>query len=207
MEEKVIDLECRIIEAAKQVFVRKGYVQTTMGDIAHEVGIGRTALHYYFRTKEMLFSAIFGQLMEAVLPNIKRIVEEEGTILEKVNRVIDQYISVLQDNMLFPVFVISEINRDPAHLYGILLKNPEKIQPLIELKDQLAKEMEKGRLRKINMIDLVSTFMGLLVFPILIRNPLSAIFLEGDMEKFKIHISNRAPFVKEVVARMLMPEE
>ena len=55
------EMEPRIIEAAKRVFVRKGYEAATMSDVAAEVGIGRTALHYYYRTKEILFDAIFGQ--------------------------------------------------------------------------------------------------------------------------------------------------
>ena len=48
------EMEPRIIEAAKRVFVRKGYEAATMSDVAAEVGIGRTALHYYYRTKEIL---------------------------------------------------------------------------------------------------------------------------------------------------------
>lgn len=52
--EEIITMENRILEAAKQVFVRKGYEATKMGDVAAEAGIGRTALHYYYRTKEMV---------------------------------------------------------------------------------------------------------------------------------------------------------
>ena len=37
------EMEPRIIEAAKRVFVRKGYEAATMSDVAAEVGIGRTA--------------------------------------------------------------------------------------------------------------------------------------------------------------------
>ena len=36
------EMEPRIIEAAKRVFVRKGYEAATMSDVAAEVGIGRT---------------------------------------------------------------------------------------------------------------------------------------------------------------------
>ncbi|WP_347394970.1 TetR/AcrR family transcriptional regulator, partial [Parabacteroides leei] len=62
-KEEAITMESRILEAAKQVFVTKGYEATKMGDVAAKAGIGRTALHYYYRTKEMLFDAIFDQLM------------------------------------------------------------------------------------------------------------------------------------------------
>ena len=61
------EMESRIIEAAKRVFVRKGYEAATMSDVAAEVGIGRTALHYYYRTKEILFDAIFGQLLSSLM--------------------------------------------------------------------------------------------------------------------------------------------
>lgn len=57
------EMESRILEAAKRVFVHKGYEAATMSDVAAEVGIGRTALHYYYRTKEILFDAIFDQLI------------------------------------------------------------------------------------------------------------------------------------------------
>ena len=74
------EMEPRIIEAAKRVFVRKGYEAATMSDVAAEVGIGRTALHYYYRTKEILFDAIFGQLLSSLLPNIDRVLDEKSTM-------------------------------------------------------------------------------------------------------------------------------
>lgn len=85
------EMEPRIIEAAKRVFVRKGYEAATMSDVAAEVGIGRTALHYYYRTKEILFDAIFGQLLSSLLPNIDRVLDEKSTMLEKMPVIVDLY--------------------------------------------------------------------------------------------------------------------
>ena len=45
------DMEARIIEAATQVFLEKGYEGSNMTLIAEAAGIGRPALYYYFRTK------------------------------------------------------------------------------------------------------------------------------------------------------------
>lgn len=206
-EQETMDMESRILEAAKAVFVRKGYEQATMTDIANEAGIGRTALHYYFRTKEMLFNAIFGQLMEAILPNIKKITEEDIPIMDKIYKVVDHYMDALRRNLLFPIFVISEMNRDSEHLYRAILKEPERILPILRLRGEIEGEMDKGNLRKIPLIEVVSVLVGSLVFPILIRNPLSSVFLEGDMDKFSDFIAERGPFVKDLVKRMLTPEE
>ena len=48
--------EVKIIEAAKQVFLEKGLENAKMQDIADTAGISRTALNYYYRTKENLFT-------------------------------------------------------------------------------------------------------------------------------------------------------
>lgn len=201
-----IDMETRIIEAAKQVFVRKGYEATTMSDVAKEVGIGRTALHYYYRTKEMLFDAIFDQLMGALLPNIGRIVDEKNPFLEKLPKIIDEYMSLLQANPSLPVFLIVELNRDPEHLFHCVMKDPARLQPLMRLRQQMEDEMDKGLLRKMPVEDAVSTLVSLVVFPMLIRNPLSAIFMNGDLTRFNEFIVNRKALIVEMMTRLLSPD-
>jgi AcrR family transcriptional regulator len=203
-EQELMNMEYRILEAAKVVFIRKGYNQATMSDIANEAGIGRTALHYYYRTKEMLFSAIFGQLMGIILPNIKRIVEEDIPVMEKIEKVIDQYIAILKENLLFPVFVISEVNRDPEHLYQVLLKDPDKICPVVQLRKEIEEEMNRGNLRKIPLVEVLSVLIGAVVFPILLQNPFSMVFMDGDMDRYRDYIAERGAFVKDLARRMLL---
>ena len=57
------DLEKKIIEAAKELFIENGFAETSMSDIAAKVGINRPALHYYFRTKDKMFQAVFGNII------------------------------------------------------------------------------------------------------------------------------------------------
>lgn len=45
------NIENKIIETAQQLFVKNGFTDTNMSDIAAAVGINRPTLHYYFRTK------------------------------------------------------------------------------------------------------------------------------------------------------------
>ncbi|MDR1258117.1 MAG: TetR/AcrR family transcriptional regulator [Tannerellaceae bacterium] len=198
-------VEGRIIEAARQVLVRKGYEATTMSDVAAEVGISRTAMHYYFRTKEMMFEAIFAQLVNSVLPNINLIMNENTTILEKLPAIVDQYVDALRHNLLFPLFVINEMNRDPEHLFHAITKNPAQIQPLVRLRRQILDEMESGLLRRMPLADVVSTFIGLFVFPILVRNTLTAVFMNGDSAAFDELLERRRGLTCEVMRRLLNP--
>ena len=63
-------MEQRIIQAAKQVFIEKGYAKAGMSDIAVRVGINRSGLHYYFRTKEKMFEAVFADIVLSFIPSI-----------------------------------------------------------------------------------------------------------------------------------------
>ena len=68
--EQTENIESRIIEAAKQEFIKKGFEQTSMSDIAAVVGINRPTLHYYFRTKDKMFQAVFASIVAKFLPHI-----------------------------------------------------------------------------------------------------------------------------------------
>ncbi|WP_280745801.1 MULTISPECIES: TetR/AcrR family transcriptional regulator [unclassified Parabacteroides] len=198
-------METRVIEAAKVVFVRKGYVATTMKDIADEVGISRTSLHYYFRTKETLFEAIFEQLMKHLLPNIETIINEKSSVLEKAPAIVTQYLQAIRQNMLFPIFVVSEINRDPEHLFHAILKNPSKIEPLLRLREQIYEEMEQGLIQKRPLVDIASTLLSLVLFPFLLKTPLTKVFMDNNEAAFKDFLLNREKLITEIMLYLLTP--
>ena len=73
MNSSTESMDTQIIEVAKQMFLEYGYKNTNMSDIATNIGINRTALHYYYNTKEKLFQAVFGTIIETFLPKIQDI--------------------------------------------------------------------------------------------------------------------------------------
>ena len=68
------DLEKEIIENAKQLFIEKGFAETSMSDIAARTGINRPVLHYYFRTKDKMFQAVFGSIVLSFVPQVQDII-------------------------------------------------------------------------------------------------------------------------------------
>lgn len=86
--------ETKIIETAKRLFIEKGYVETNMSDIAAEAGINRPTLHYYFRTKDKMFQAVFGDIVSTIAPKIQSIFTGDISFLDKVNLLLDEYIRI-----------------------------------------------------------------------------------------------------------------
>lgn len=77
------ELEYQIIETAKQLFIEKGFVETSMSDIAAKVGINRPTLHYYFRTKDRMFQAVFGSIVMSLLPKVQEIIQQELPFIDR----------------------------------------------------------------------------------------------------------------------------
>jgi len=57
----------RIIEATKKLFIRKGYYNTTIKEIAAEAHIIHSSIYYYFRNKEAIARVIFDIVAEKII--------------------------------------------------------------------------------------------------------------------------------------------
>ena len=73
----------QILDAAQELFSEHGYQDTSLGDIAAFVGIGRTTLYEYFKDKEDLLAS----LVDETLPEV---FQEMATLLSPEDSYIDQ---------------------------------------------------------------------------------------------------------------------
>ncbi|NEK84247.1 TetR/AcrR family transcriptional regulator [Blastococcus saxobsidens] len=55
-----------ILDAAARLFADRGYVATTMSEIARTVGLGQSSVYYWFRSKEDLLRALTGANRESL---------------------------------------------------------------------------------------------------------------------------------------------
>ncbi len=94
-----------ILEAAERVFVRDGYHETKMADVAAETGVSVGTLYNYFESKELVFASIIerGQTeMDALLDEAARTEDP----LERVRDVVKAGYGFLEERgALFTVFM------------------------------------------------------------------------------------------------------
>ncbi len=55
-----------ILDAATDLFSRKGYAGVTMGDVADAVAIGPSALYRHFHSKQDLLAAVVGEALKTL---------------------------------------------------------------------------------------------------------------------------------------------
>jgi AcrR family transcriptional regulator len=82
----------QIIRAATDAFMRYGYRRVTMSDIAAEAGISRPTLYAAFASKEEVFNAVAGQLMEQALAEIRERVAGPGSVSQKLEQVFEIWV-------------------------------------------------------------------------------------------------------------------
>ncbi len=103
--------EKKILEAAKKVFEKHGFMGARMQQIADETGISKASLHYYFRSKEKLFDLIFEETMTEFLALVSTWEDDSEPWDQKLRNFILQFFNVLRTKSL--LFILREINRNP----------------------------------------------------------------------------------------------
>lgn len=188
--------EEKILNAAKTVFIQKGMDGSRMQEIADKAGINKALLHYYFRTKQKLFEAIFKTVFNQIFPNIMGMVHSELPIEEKLGIFIDNYINLLQKNPFLPTFILKEINRDSVFLATVIKSNGINPKEIFEM---FEKEMEAGKIRKMNPRDLMINILSLSIFPFAAKPLIKIMLFDDDKKAYNDFLKKRKDTVKEFI--------
>jgi TetR/AcrR family transcriptional regulator len=193
--------EERIFEAATDVFVDKGMDGARMQDIASHAGINKALLHYYYRTKEQLFNAVFEMIAKKILKKFAPVFDENLSLEEKIRFFFREHISFLQENPKLPAFVLNEINRNPARTKK-LLKNIHFENLWDTLYSQHKAELENYNISKETMPQIMVTIAAISVFPFAARGLIEGILEKLDMD-FNKYIEERKEFAAEFVLKAI----
>ncbi|WP_276504708.1 TetR/AcrR family transcriptional regulator [Terrimonas pollutisoli] len=82
-----------ILNGARDLFERFGFKKTTMEDIARQIGKSKSALYYYYKTKEEIFGAVVLNEVEASQTMVAEAVKREESAIKKFRML---FISMLE---------------------------------------------------------------------------------------------------------------
>jgi TetR/AcrR family transcriptional regulator, acrAB operon repressor len=130
-----------ILDAAFEVFTRKGFVRTTLNDIAASAGVTRGAIYWHFKDKFELFKALWEEIEAeaAVRPEDLPVIEVQS--LEHIKDRALLYLSHFENNSRYAIF------------YEMLLYKTEHTR---DLEPVLTQEREKHREIRNQLMDIFS---------------------------------------------------
>jgi AcrR family transcriptional regulator len=197
MAENDKQTEEKIFEAATEVFVMRGMDGARMQDIANHAGINKALLHYYYRSKEHLFDAVFEKIAGIIFRKFAPVFDENLSIEDKIRFFFKEHISFLQNNPRLPAFILNEINRNPGRMKRLLRKVEfNKIYKMIY--EQHKHELDKYNITEENLPQVMISMASLSVFPFAARGIVEGIFENTgvDFDKF---LDERKEFAEIVI--------
>lgn len=115
-DERLVDERRRkLVNAAVKLFIRKGYHQTTVREIAEEFGMSMGALYDYIRTKEDILFLVCNHIHSKVSANLKGSLSEDSNALDNLKMAIKHYFTIideLQDYMLLLYQETKSLNKE-----------------------------------------------------------------------------------------------
>ncbi len=192
MVNKANSTEFAILSAAKNIFSIKGKDGATMQEIADQAGINKALLHYYFRTKDLLFEQVFFEEVKKFSPILKNAIAQDVDLYKKIHNICEAYILMALDNPFVPVFVVGEINKQPDFFIHKMFDGDFPDFPLMA--SQIKKEVDAGKIKPIQPYHLIMNMMSMCLFPFLMK-PMFIVGMGIDKEVFQNLMLQR---IKEV---------
>lgn len=180
--------EQQILEAAKSVFQAKGLDGARMQEIADQAGINKAMLHYYYRSKDLLFEAVFKSAFSLLAPQLNAILNDDSAIEDKIKNFTYNYISFMMKHPYLPNFIIQELNRKEDFI--LKLKENTGFPNLDKFKVKVEEGINQGNINPIKADQLFVNIIALSIFPFL-GKPLIKALTEKDDTAFNEFVESR----------------
>ena len=201
MSDQEKQTEERIFESATEVFVEKGMDGARMQDIADHAGINKALLHYYYRTKDHLFNAVFEKIAGQMFKKFAPVFDENLTFEDKIRFFYREHITFLQSNPRLAPFLLHELHR-----------NPDRIKKLIQgidinriwstLESQHKEDLVKYNITRESIPQLMTSIAAMSVFPFLAK-PIVSSLMERMGYDFDEYLEERKEYAADFVIRAL----
>lgn len=188
--------EIEILNAAKEVFQQKGMAGARMQEIADRAHINKALLHYYFRSKQLLFEAVFKNAFNLLAPQIGKVLNDDTDLFEKIRNFTNNYVSFVIKHPYLPNFVIQELNRNPEFIEK--LKASENFPSTEKFKLQVITAINEGKIRTIESEQLLINIIAMNIFPF-IGEPLLMALTNVDKKKYDELLQNRKTEAAEFI--------
>lgn len=198
--------EERILEAAVQEFMTKGYAGARTTAIAEAAGVTHAMLHYYFRTKDKLLDRIIeskiGTLRDIMLASLG---DPTIPLFDKIKSTIENHQDFIAANPELPRFMINEVLSRPDRMPKVI-EQLKHHTPLVvqSLQRQIDEYADRGLCRRVDAGMLMLDIVSLNIFPFS-ATPMVNALLGGMMENPQAFVEARKIENVETIMKKLQP--
>jgi AcrR family transcriptional regulator len=126
LDKKGMEKAKRIGKAAARLFSRKGYLETTMDEIANGAKVSKGGMYYYFPSKSEVLFFILSNYMDLVLEDLEDRVEAVKGSDKKLKYVISRHIELYANNTAEAKVLLHEAHCLPAKYLKIVIEKEKR---------------------------------------------------------------------------------
>ncbi|MFP4470883.1 MAG: TetR/AcrR family transcriptional regulator [Bacteroidales bacterium] len=196
MNEDSTNTEQIILKAARKVFTEKGREGARMQEIADEAGINKALLHYYFRSKDRLFQAVFFEVLDKFIPEVTNMAFTNKSVFEILKFFVERYIDLILENPHIPSFILHELSQNPDGIAKLLGSRTAGMSRFLE---KIQQEMDAGIIRNGDPRQVMINTIGLCVFPFVAKPIVKHIYFDGDDAAYRQFLIERKTEVYQFI--------
>jgi AcrR family transcriptional regulator len=205
MATEQLQTEELIKETARRLFFQKGHIHATTQEIANEAGVNRALIHYYFRSRDLLFEKVLQETMKARTDKIDSIFSTNDSLRVKIARFIDVFIDDHIDLPYLENFLITEMTKSPDPMKNFHLAEERNVRIKEMINRQIQEEVERGLIAPITIEHFMLNLMSLCNYPLLAKPIMQTIF-GMDEATYRNFLKERKKVVYRVIFNEDLPE-
>lgn len=125
----------RILQAATEVFARRGFHGARVADIAEQAGIAYGLVYHHFRNKDEILAAIFSERWSRYVQYIEEMSGSQQSFREQVGHLVHFWVETWRQEPHLMTVMINEISRSyefiDSHDVGTVLVAFDAVERLI----------------------------------------------------------------------------
>ncbi len=200
------DTKTRILDAADDIFVRRGIDGARMREIADQAGVNKALLHYHFRSKADLARAVWLRVASSFVPGILQMMASDLSLHDKIDRFVDAYYTRLTRHPYLLPYVISEAARHPDFVEDFY--SPERRQAARRMIDKLREQIEEHnqptKTSPVSADQFFITLVGSCLYPFAAQ-PMIGEVLGLSAAGFRAFMKRRRKELPVILKRALQP--
>lgn len=203
-DKKTIDKRAVILEAALMTFVKRGYPETKVAEIASGAGVAEGTLYNYFSSKEDLLLALFDEKWGGIIDEIKGKIGRLNDPNKKLKAIFSLVVRMFKKNRQLAELFMVDIKQSSIFL------NNYTINRIVEFLDLIEDVLEEGKRKGVYRKDLDTRVAKMIIFGAAQGILLSWVLSESTAVKnqmFKFSLYRAAKTLKDIFKSGLVGEK
>jgi TetR/AcrR family fatty acid metabolism transcriptional regulator len=202
-ERKSIDRRAVILDAALRTFVKRGYPETKVAEIASEAGVAEGTLYNYFASKEDLLLALFDEKWGWIINEIRKKISRLNDPNRKLKAIFSLVVRMFKKNRQLAELFMVDIKQSSVFL------NNDTINRIVEFLDLIEEVLEEGKKKGTYRRDLDTRVARMVIFGAAQGILLSWVLSESAAvrnQTFKFSLYRAAKTLKDIFKSGLVGE-